>query len=197
MLLEEGGGEVRIGLEEVAERRGRLRYPHKTAYCLSPQTREVIIKADDPRLEIAHQEMIARIKKYDERMLTVIKNHLGCEDFLNELLSAAGRRWKNRLFAGKLDVAKEINPPEIEPPVWCLLKASNKLRNAIAHGHKESKIAARTADLRKAYLAALTPIQAKHSEGLDDTRIVVLAFGHCGAYLGIAAEAVRARGKRG
>jgi hypothetical protein len=154
------------------------------------------VKADDPRLEKAAQEMIERIKKYDERMLTVIKNHLGCEDFLSRLLSAAGRRWKNRQFAGKLDVAKEINPPEIEEPVWNLLNAGNKLRNAVAHGHEESKIAAMMADLRKAYLAALTPSQAKHAEVLDDTQMVVLAFGHCGAYLVVATEAVKDRRKR-
>ena len=153
------------------------------------------MKADDPRLERARQEMIERINQYDERMLTVVKNHLGCEDLLNGLLSAAGRRWKNRQFAGKLDVAKEINPPEIEPPVWDMLDAGNKLRNAVAHGHKESRIAARMTDFRKAYLAALTLFQAKHAEGLDDAKIASLAFGHCGAYLVVAADAVKVRRK--
>lgn len=154
------------------------------------------MKVDDPRLEKARQEMIERIKSYDERMLTVIKSHLSCEDFLNGLLSAAGRRWKNRQFAGKLDVAKEINPPEIEQPVWDLLDACNKLRNAVAHGHEESKIAARMTDFRKAYLAALTPFQTQHAEGLDDAQMVVLAFGHCGAHLVVATEAVQDRRKR-
>ena len=126
--------------------------------------------------------MNERIKKYDERMLTVIKNHLGCEDLLNGLLSAAGRRWKGRLlFAGKFDVAKEIDPPEIEPLIWDLMEAGNKLRNAIA--------------LRKAYLATLTPFQAKHAENLDDTKMVILAFGECGAYLAVAANAVKGRKK--
>ncbi|MGD9923856.1 MAG: hypothetical protein AB7V13_20795 [Pseudorhodoplanes sp.] len=55
------------------------------------------MKADDPCLEKARQEMIERIKSYDERMLTVIKCHLGCEDFLNGLPSAAGRRWTPHL----------------------------------------------------------------------------------------------------
>jgi hypothetical protein len=63
--------------------------------------REDIVKIDDPRLQKAHEEMVERIRRYDERMLTVIKNHLGCEQFLNELLSTASRRWKRRPCSGK------------------------------------------------------------------------------------------------
>lgn len=124
-------------------------------------------------------------------MLTVIKNHLGCEELLDGLLSTAWRRWRNGQFAGKLAVAKEINPPEIDPSVWSLLDAGNKLRNAIAHGHIESKIAARMVDFRKAYLATLTPSQAKQAESLDDTQMVILAFGDCGGYLAVATNKVK------
>ena len=39
----------------------------------------------------------------------------------------------------------------INEELWAVLEAGNDLRNAIAHGHKEGAIAARTTDLRKAY----------------------------------------------
>ena len=154
------------------------------------------MKADDPRLLQAGKEMDERIRKYDERMLTVIKNHLGCEDFLNQLLSAGSRRWKRRMFGGKLVVGQQINPPEITPAVWKLLEAGNQLRNAVAHGDDESTIAARMAEFRQAYLKDLTPEQQKGVKDLDDTRMVVLAFAHCGGYLVVAVDAEKERRKK-
>jgi hypothetical protein len=38
----------------------------------------------------AHKEMVGRVEKYNKRMLTVKKNHLAREDFLNQPLAAAG-----------------------------------------------------------------------------------------------------------
>lgn len=149
------------------------------------------MRTDDPRLEKAREQMFERIKKYDEMMLTVFKNHLGCEQFLNELLSASSKPWKKKRCAGKIDVAKKLNLTEFEPAIWDVLEAGNKLRNQIAHSPDESKIAAKMAALRKAYLAAITPEQAKGCENLDDTRIVVLAFGLCGGYLVVAADRVK------
>jgi hypothetical protein len=146
------------------------------------------MEIDDPRLEQAHKEMTARVEKYDERMLTVLKNHLGCEQSLNDLLAAASRRWKRRTFAGKIDIAKKLFLREIEPHVWTVLEAGNDLRNAIAHGDKGGTIAANMTALRKAYLNSLTPEQAKGSENLSDTQVVVLAFTMVGSYLVVAAD---------
>src|SRR5437868_4103078 len=113
--------------------------------------RERTVKIDDPRLEKAHAEMTERVRKYDERMLTVMKNHLGVEQFLNELLSAASRRWKGRMCGGKIDIARgELDLPEIEPAIWKVLEAGNTLRNKIAHGADESVIAAKMTAVRKA-----------------------------------------------
>lgn len=81
------------------------------------------MKTDDPKLEKAREQLFERIKKYDEMMLTVFKNHLGCEQFLNELLSASSRRWKGRTCGGKIDIAKTLNLPEIEPSIWKALEA--------------------------------------------------------------------------
>ena len=48
-------------------------------------------------------------------------------------------------------------------------------------------------ELRVAYLASLTPVQAKSAENLDDVRIASGAFELCGAYLVAAAYNARAR----
>ena len=48
---------------------------------------------------------------------------------------------------------------------------------------------------RAAYLAALTPTQAKGVEQLDDTRIAASACELCGGYLVVASEAVQPRKK--
>lgn len=48
-------------------------------------------------------------------------------------------------------------------------------------------------ELRAAFLAALTPEQAKGMKELDDVRIAGEAFSLCGAYLVAATDAVQAR----
>jgi hypothetical protein len=100
-----------------------------------------------PRLVEGRKLLAERIAKYDERILTVLKNHLATEQSLNDLLAAASRRWRRRTFAGKIDVAKELFLPELSEELWDVLKAANDLRNAVAHGHKEGTVAARMADL--------------------------------------------------
>jgi hypothetical protein len=150
-----------------------------------------IVRGDDPRLEKAHAEMVERVRKFDERMLTVLKSHLGCEQFLNELLAASSKPWKGKMCGGKIDIAKGLKLPEMTEPIWKVLETGNRLRNAIAHGKPESVIADRMAKFRKAYLAALSPEQAKGSADLDDIRLVILAFGFVGAFLVVSAERVR------
>jgi hypothetical protein len=156
------------------------------------------VRSDDPRIEKAHAEMTERVRRFDERMLTVLKSHLGCEQFLNSALAAASRSWKKRTCAGKIAVAKELNLPEMTEPIWKVLEVGNKLRNAIAHGNEESVIADRMAKFRKAYLAALSPEQAKGLADLDDVRLVVSAYSFVGAFLVVSTERfVEAKKKRG
>ncbi|MGA7454049.1 MAG: hypothetical protein WBW73_23200 [Rhodoplanes sp.] len=50
------------------------------------------MKADDPRLEAKRQELFERIKKMDALMVTVLKNHIGLEQFMSEYLEAAGKK---------------------------------------------------------------------------------------------------------
>lgn len=94
------------------------------------------MKADDPRLIESRKLLAERIAKYDERIVTVLKNHLATEQSLNDLLAAASRRWKRRSFASKIDVAKKLFLPDLSEELWDTLKAGNDLRNAVAHGHK-------------------------------------------------------------
>ena len=82
------------------------------------------MKADDPRLEQARQEMNERIKKYDERMLTVSKEPprlRGLPKPARHRRRGGGGRGTDHYSRASFDVAKEIDPPEIEPPVWDLL----------------------------------------------------------------------------
>jgi hypothetical protein len=157
------------------------------------------VRIDDPRFEKAHAEMTERVRKFDERMLTVIKNHLGCEQFLNDALAAAGRRGKTRRCAGKIAIAKRLKLSEMTEPIWKVLEEGNRLRNAIAHGDEESVIADRMAKFRKAYLAALSPEQSKGVADLDDIRLTVLAYSFVGAFLVVSTdrfiEAKKQRGK--
>jgi len=50
------------------------------------------MKADDPRLVESRKLLAERIAKYDERILTILKNHLVAEQSLNDLLSSASSR---------------------------------------------------------------------------------------------------------
>jgi hypothetical protein len=76
------------------------------------------VKVDDPRLVEGLKRLTERLEKYDERIVTVLKTHLGVEQSLNDLLAAASKRWKRRTFAGKIDVAQKLSLPELEPHVW-------------------------------------------------------------------------------
>jgi len=143
---------------------------------------------DDPRLVQAHKDMTARIERYDERIVTVLKSHLGVEQCLDDLLKTASRRWRGRTFAGKIDVAQKLFLPELDEHIWSVLKAGNNLRNAVAHGDKEGTITARMTDLRKAYVAAVSPEQREGVEEMTDTQMVGSAFNHCGSHLVVATD---------
>jgi hypothetical protein len=151
---------------------------------------------DDPRFVQAHKDMAARIERYDERIVTVLKSHLGVEQSLDDLLKTASRRWRGRTFAGKIDVAQKLFLPEFDEHIWSVLKAGNNLRNAVAHGDKEGTISARMTDLRKAYVAAVSPGHRKGVEGMTDTQIVGSVFNHCGSHLVVAADRLAEKNKK-
>jgi hypothetical protein len=140
------------------------------------------VKTDDPRLEESRNKLLDRVQKINDLILTVLKNHLAVEQFMNDFLEASGKRPNRLTFAKKAKLCKRMKPAEIEPPIWDVLDAANELRNKIAHTLDQAQIQPKMDKLRAAYLAALTPTQAKEAEKLDDVRIAASAFELCGAY---------------
>jgi hypothetical protein len=153
------------------------------------------VKTDDPRLEESRKKLLERVQKINDLILTVLKNHLVVEQFMNEFLDSSGKKHDDLTFAKKAMQCEELNPAEIDTPIWTVLDAANKLRNKIAHTLDQTQIRRKMDKLRAAYLAALTPTQAKGAEELDDILIAANAFELCGAYLVGATVAAQARNK--
>jgi hypothetical protein len=144
------------------------------------------VDIDDPRLEEARTNLKERIEKYDDRILAVLKGHLSAEQNLNNLLRAAKRKWRGRLFAGKIDVAQKLFLPDLTKELWEVLKKGNDLRNAVAHGHKVGTITQRMADLKKALLAWSSPEHRPGVEAMTDIQMVSTAFHSTGSFLIVA-----------
>jgi hypothetical protein len=152
------------------------------------------MKADDPRLETSREEMIERVNHFNDMMLTVLKNHLVVEQFMNEFLMSSGEKADGK-FVDKIQHCENLKPQDIEPPIWKVLNTGNQLRNKIAHTLDRAEIKKKVDEMRAAYLAALTDQQRPHSEKLDDLHIVAAAFELCGAYLVAANETIRSSKK--
>lgn len=150
--------------------------------------------ADDLRLEKSRNEVIERVNRVNEMIVTVLKNHLVVEQFMDEFLVASGKK-ANGSFADKAQHCESLKPPQIDPPIWKVLTAANQLRNKITHTLDQAEIKTKMDEVRAAYLAALTDQQRPHSEKLDNVRIAAGAFELCGAYLVAATETARAAKK--
>ncbi len=100
------------------------------------------MKSDDPRLIESHKRLTERIAKLDEMVLIVLKNHIAVEQSMGEFLEAHSKKSDNLTFADKIKACKARNAPEIEKPIWDLLKEANRLRNTIAHKMDEKEIKA-------------------------------------------------------
>jgi hypothetical protein len=150
---------------------------------------------NDPRFAEAYKNIMERVERYDERIVTVLKGHLSAEQSLNDLLRAAGRRWRRRLFQGKIDVAKKLFLPDLVP-MWAVLEAGNNLRNAVAHGNKEGTITQRMTDLRKALIAWVSPEQRPGVEGMSDRQMLSTAFYQCSSHLVVATAHLQEKKKR-
>jgi len=153
------------------------------------------MKADDPRLEANRKKLFERVQKTNDLILAVLKNHLAVEQFMSEFLDASDKKDDELSFDEKRKLCKELNPTEIDPRIWELLEAINRLRNKIAHTFDQAAIQEKMDKLRATYLAALTPTQAKAEAELPDARIAASACEHCGGYLVVAAEATKERKK--
>jgi hypothetical protein len=146
------------------------------------------VKSDDPRLIESHKRLTERIAKLDDMILTVLKNHIAVEQFMGELLEAHGKKSDDLTFADKIKACKARNAPEIEKPIWDLLKEANKLRNTIAHKMDEKEIKAQMDVVRAAYYAALSKEQADAAKTMTDPQIAMSALIPCGSYIVVAAE---------
>ncbi len=143
----------------------------------------------------AHKKATERIEQFEERVLTVIRAHLGAEQSLNALMKAGRRKRKNRSFSGKWWVAKGLFVKEMTEELWEVLKVGNELRNAIAHGDKPGLIEAKIVELKKAYIAANTPQQKKYIEGMTEKQMITMAFSHCASHMTVAADRLERGGK--
>lgn len=138
--------------------------------------------------EQAHKKMTERIEQYEERVVTVLRAHLAAEQSLNALLKAGRRRKNGRTFSGKWWVAKGLFVKEMTEELWELLRVGNDLRNAIGHGDRQGTIENKIVELRKAYIAASSPQQKKHIEGMTEKQMITMAFSHCSSHITVAAD---------
>jgi hypothetical protein len=131
------------------------------------------MKADDPLLEAKRQELFQRIQRMDELLLTVVKNHIGLEQFMGEYLEASGEDDPEDLsFYQKIEACEEHNPQEMEAPTWQVFYKANELRNKIAHTFDEAMVKQKLDALRAAYIAALnSPAQKEAANRLTDAQL--------------------------
>jgi hypothetical protein len=151
------------------------------------------MKADDPRLEAKRKELFERIKRMDDLVLTIVKNHIGLEQFMSDFLDACGDDPEDLSFYEKIEASEDQNPEEIESTMWEVFYAANELRNKIAHTFDEAEVKQKLDVLRAVYIAVLnSPAQVEAAKKLTDAQLAAGAMELCGAYLAIATERVKA-----
>lgn len=157
------------------------------------------MRTDDPRLEAGQKAMVERIGKYNALTLATIKGHLAIEQTIGEFLEASvpdgthirGARFR---FADKVRLCRAMSFDQSEDQLWTVAGCVNGLRNAIAHGHPEDKVAEALRTLKSEFLAYVSPEQAVGLKGEPDERIVELACGTCAGFLtALASEAQERR----
>jgi hypothetical protein len=128
----------------------------------------------------AHRKATERIEQFEERVLTVIRAHLGAEQSLNALMKAGRRRRKGRTCSGKWWVAKGLFVKEMTEELWEVLKVGNELRNAIAHGDKPGLIEAKPQLRRRAGCPDRTAQEGRgHRRGRHATADRPKPIGRC------------------
>jgi hypothetical protein len=146
------------------------------------------VKLDDPRLIESHKRLTERIAKLDEMVLTVLKNHIAVEQVMGDFLEAHGKKSNDLTFSDKIKACKARNAPEIEKPIWDLLKEANRLRNTIAHKMDEKGIKAQMEVVRATYCAAVSKEQAEAAKTMTDPQMAMTALMHPGSYIVVATE---------
>jgi hypothetical protein len=144
------------------------------------------MKADDPRLKRAHDEVIEAVNKLHDLIVTVLKYHVHVEIMMVELIEAHGEMAKET-FAEKIKQCEHLNPPEIDAVTWTLLRKANRLRNAVAHKIDGPEVKERLQQTRDAY-AALSKQAAEDAKVYTDVQLALMAFTHCSSFIIVATE---------
>jgi hypothetical protein len=146
------------------------------------------MRTDDPRLEASRKAMLERVAKFNALMLMAIKGHLIVEQAIDEFLEASmadpayisGAHFR---FADKIRLCRAMSFDQSEDRLWTVIGCVNGLRNSIAHGHEEKKIAEAMRTVKTEYLASLTPEQAEGIKGLPDDQMAEGACVTCAGFL--------------
>ncbi|WP_407151012.1 hypothetical protein [Bradyrhizobium sp. ORS 86] len=144
------------------------------------------MKTDDPKLEQSRKDLFERVEKMNALTISILRSHLLAEQCMNDFALGKGvkRKWlKKATFDEKLTKCRTLSGAERDDPLWGVLKSANILRNTIAHTLDVSKIEQRMADLKKTYLAALTPQQAAGLQNEPDDRIAQSACVLCAGFI--------------
>lgn len=153
------------------------------------------MKRDDPRFEEHHKQALERAAKRQALKLAVTTNHPMFERCVRDFLDASDQKHDHLKLKKKIELCKTLRPPQISPAAFKVMCAARELRNELEHDTNEAKIEAKMVQLRSAYLAALTPIQAKAAKDLDDASIAASAYQDCISHLVVATDAVQASRK--
>jgi hypothetical protein len=151
----------------------------------------------DDALEKSRHEVEQRIRNFNALTLAVIRSHLLLEQTIDNFPAAALFHpeyvRKTFEFDQKINLCRSMCFNEDGDQIWKIVKAANELRNKIAHSLDQDQIAAKMKRLREAYLAVLTPEQAKEAEKLPDDRIAQDACVLCAGFLATTAGDAKAR----
>jgi hypothetical protein len=153
------------------------------------------VKTDDPRFEESHKRALERAAKRRALKQAVTDNHPTFERCVRDFLDASNQKHDHLRLKKKIDLCETLRPPQISPAEFKVMCAARELRNELEHDINEAQIQTKMAQLRSAYLAALSPIQAKAEKDLDDASIAASAYQHCISHLVVATDAVQASRK--
>jgi hypothetical protein len=109
----------------------------------------------------------------DELLITIVKNHIGLEQFMSEFLVASGKDHEDLTFRKKVEACEGLKPQGVEAAVWKVFYAANKFRNKMAHMYDEKKVKEKLDALCAKYIDALnTPAQKEAVKKLTDEQLV-------------------------
>jgi hypothetical protein len=158
------------------------------------------MRADDERLEAAVKAVLERVGKFNELMLATIKGHLFIEQQLDAYLDvsvAEPAHLPERMrFADKVRLCRALSYSQSEDQFWTVIGCVNGLRNAIAHGHSEEKIAKAKGTLKAEYLVCFTPERREELKDLPEHQLVEGACLDCAGFLVVLTDDAKERAKR-